>query len=87
VLCKYDNLFGFSLPYVMAIHQRPVGQAADRTYHLHVEFYPPNRTESKLKYTAGSEVGAGAFINDTLPEETAQRLRALVPLGPDLLVE
>lgn len=87
VLCKYDNLFGFSLPYVMAIHQRPVGRAADATYHLHIEFYPPNRTESKLKFTAGSEMGAGTFINDTLPEETAQQLRALEPFDPGLLPE
>jgi galactose-1-phosphate uridylyltransferase len=26
---------------------------------------------------AGSESGAGVFINDTLPEETAQALRAI----------
>lgn len=87
VLCKYDNLFGFSLPYVMAIHQRPVGPAADPAYHLHLEFYPPNRTESKLKYPAGSELGAGAFINDTLPEETAAQLRALAPHDPALLAD
>jgi UDPglucose--hexose-1-phosphate uridylyltransferase len=47
------------------------------TYHLHFEFYPPHRSATKLKYLAGSEAGAGAFINDTLPEETAPRLRAV----------
>jgi UDPglucose--hexose-1-phosphate uridylyltransferase len=87
VTCKYDALFGFSLPYVMAIHQRPVGDAADHAYHLHFEFYPPNRTESKLKYTAGSEAGAGTFINDTLPEETAAILRSREPLDPSRLTE
>ncbi len=80
VLAKYDRLFGFSLPYVMAIHQAPVGTDASDAYHLHFEFYPPNRTESKLKYLAGSETGAGAFINDTLPEETASKLRSLEPM-------
>lgn len=82
VLLKYDHLFGYSLPYVMAIHQRPTGTGDYSGYHLHIEFYPPNRTESKLKYLAGSEAGAGAFINDTLPEETAERLRALEPRDP-----
>jgi UDPglucose--hexose-1-phosphate uridylyltransferase len=78
VLTKYDALFGFSLPYVMAIHQRPT--AGDHEgYHLHIELYPPHRTATKLKYLAGSEAGAGAFINDTLPEETARRLRELEP--------
>jgi UDPglucose--hexose-1-phosphate uridylyltransferase len=80
VLLKYDHLFGFSLPYIMAVHQRPTSTADHSAFHLHFEFYPPNRTESKLKYLAGSEAGAGAFINDTLPEETAGRLRLLDPL-------
>jgi UDPglucose--hexose-1-phosphate uridylyltransferase len=79
VLAKYDRLFDFSLPYIMAIHQRPLGADASDAYHLHFEFYPPNRTATKLKYLAGSEAGAGAFISDTLPEETAARLRELEP--------
>jgi UDPglucose--hexose-1-phosphate uridylyltransferase len=79
LLRKYDALFGFSLPYMMAIHQRPTDGAAHSGYHLHVEFLPPNRTADKLKYLAGSETAAGAFINDTLPEETAPRLRELEP--------
>lgn len=64
----YDRLFGFSLPYIMAMHQHPSSR-------FHVEFYPPYRTADKLKYLAGSEAGAGAFINDTLPEVSAERLR------------
>jgi UDPglucose--hexose-1-phosphate uridylyltransferase len=79
VLAKYDALFGFPLPYIMAVHQRPTDGGDHDAYHLHVEFYPPNRTERKLKFLAGSEAGAGAFINDTLPEETAERLRGLAP--------
>jgi UDPglucose--hexose-1-phosphate uridylyltransferase len=75
VVRAYDGLFGFPLPYVMAIHQRPTDGAAHDAYHLHLEFYPPLRSAEKLKYLAGSEAGAGAFINDTLPEETAARLR------------
>ena len=82
VLMKYDALFGFSLPYIMAVHQRPTDGGGHEGYHLHIEFYPPNRTETKLKYLAGSEAGAGAFINDTLPEETARRLRGLEPQDP-----
>ena len=30
----------------------------------------------RLKYLAGSELGAGVFTADTLPEEKAQELRA-----------
>ena len=46
--------------------------------HLHVEFYPPLRTAAKLKYLAGSEQGAGTFISDTLPEESAAKLREAI---------
>ena len=74
----YDRLFDFSLPYIMSVHQRPTDGADRDDYHLHLEFYPPNRTATKLKYLAGSEAGAGAFINDTLPEETAPQLRAAI---------
>jgi UDPglucose--hexose-1-phosphate uridylyltransferase len=46
--------------------------------HLHVEFYPPLRTAEKLKYLAGSEQGAGTFISDVLPEESAANLREAI---------
>ncbi len=82
VVRKYDALFGFTLPYIMAIHQRPTDGGDHEGYHLHIEFYPPNRTETKMKFLAGSEAGAGAFINDTLPESTAERLRSLEPRDP-----
>ena len=49
--------------------------------HVHVEFYPPLRTAEKLKYLAGSEQGAGTFISDTLPEESAPALRAAIADG------
>ena len=79
LLVGYDRLFGFSLPYMMVMHQAPTD---DKDYegvaHFHVEFYPPNRTAEKLKYLAGSEQGAGAFIVDALPEQTAQTLRQAV---------
>jgi UDPglucose--hexose-1-phosphate uridylyltransferase len=82
VLMKYDALFGFSLPYMMGIHQRPTDGGDHDGYHLHVEFLPPNRTADKLKYLAGSETSAGAWITDTVPEETAIQLRDLEPRDP-----
>jgi UDPglucose--hexose-1-phosphate uridylyltransferase len=79
VLSGYDELFGFPMPYVMSMHQAPADEGQHQAVsHLHLEFTPPHRTETKLKYLAGSELGAGAFINDTAPEETAARLRAAV---------
>ncbi len=64
-------------PYVMAVHQAPTAPPLGRG-HLHVEFYPPLRTAEKLKYLAGSEQGAGTFISDMLPEESAAELRRAI---------
>src|SRR5436309_3220678 len=51
--------------------------------HLHIEFYPAYRMPGRLKYLAGSEIGAGVFTADTLPEEKVQELRAVeVDLDP-----
>lgn len=79
ILAKYDNLWGFSLPYMMVIHQKPTDGREHDYYHFHIEFYPPYRTPEKLKYLAGSESGAGVFINDTLAEEKAAELREAKP--------
>lgn len=78
VLTAFDRLFDVSFPYIMALQQAPTDGANYEFYRFHIEFYPPMRTATKLKYLAGSESGAGMFINDTLPEEKAVELRALV---------
>lgn len=78
ILTAYDRVFDISFPYIMAMHQRPTDGGDYPHYHFHIEFYPPLRTATKLKYLAGSEAGAGMFINDTLPEEKAAELRNLI---------
>lgn len=77
---KYDNLFGFVFPYIMCIHQQPTDGAGEDYSHFHIEFYPPYRTENKLKYLAGSEAGAGAYINGSLAEDKAEELRNTEPV-------
>ena len=77
VVARYDALFGEPFPYVMVFHAAPLGEEA--TFHFHVEFYPPRRTRDKLKFLAGTELGAGTFVVDALPEETAKALRAALP--------
>jgi UDPglucose--hexose-1-phosphate uridylyltransferase len=78
VLVAFDKLFEISFPYMMVMHQRPADGLSYDFYHFHIEFYPPLRSPNRLKYLAGSETGAGMFINDTLPEEKAAELRAHV---------
>jgi UDPglucose--hexose-1-phosphate uridylyltransferase len=76
----YDALFDRPFPYVMVVHQAATEPAPESGAggHVHVEFYPPLRTADKLKFLAGSEQGAGTFIADTLPEESAVRLREAI---------
>jgi UDPglucose--hexose-1-phosphate uridylyltransferase len=71
----YDEHFGFSTPYVMAMHQAPTDGEEWPEAHLHIEFYPPHRRADRLKHLAGVEIGAGTFVNDTKPEDTAAQLR------------
>ncbi|HUQ40588.1 MAG TPA: galactose-1-phosphate uridylyltransferase [Acidimicrobiales bacterium] len=76
----YDALFGFSLPYVMALHQAPTDDGECQAFsHFHVEFTPIHRSATKLKYLAGSELAAGAFISDVAPELAAAALRDALP--------
>ncbi|MBV8731100.1 MAG: galactose-1-phosphate uridylyltransferase [Acidobacteriia bacterium] len=78
VRMKYDNLFGFPMP-LMMILRHPPAKGDHPYFHFHIDFYPIQRSATKLKYLAGVETGAGTFLNDTVPEETARELRETEP--------
>ena len=46
-------------------------------WHLRISFHPLHRAQGRLKYLAGSESGAGAFLQDAEPETMAQALRGV----------
>jgi UDPglucose--hexose-1-phosphate uridylyltransferase len=66
----YRGIFRTSAPYVMSMHQAPTddGQWLSVS-HLHIELTP-------LGPMAASQVGAGSFIGDCLPERASAELRA-----------
>jgi UDPglucose--hexose-1-phosphate uridylyltransferase len=74
VLARFDALYDLALPYVAAWQQAPVDSDRDLAY-LHLRLCSIRRAPGKLKFLAGSELGAGAFLNDVLPEDIADRLR------------
>jgi UDPglucose--hexose-1-phosphate uridylyltransferase len=74
VLHRLDALYDRPLPYIAAWHQAPVRSGRDLAW-LHLEVFSVLRTKDKLKYLAGSESGMGVWINDTTPEQIAERLR------------
>lgn len=77
VLLKYEALWQRPFPYLMAWYQGPTDGAAHPETQLHAQFLPPYRTRDRLKYLAGTELGAGMFAMDALPEEKAAELQAL----------
>jgi UDPglucose--hexose-1-phosphate uridylyltransferase len=89
VTAGMDALFDREFPYMMAIHQAPVnGPNVEADYHFHIEFYPPLRSKSKLKYLASSESGAWAPCNPTAVEDTAVDLRnAILKVQGDMRLE
>ena len=83
VLLKYYGLWDRPLPYLMAWYGAATDGEAHPEAHLHAELYPPYRTRDRLKYLAGTELAAGWFAMDTLPERTAHELRQVdVRLDP-----
>ena len=78
---RTDHGSPVELPYIAGWHQAPVrtGREVSR---LHLQITSVLRAPGTLKYLAGSEAGAGAFVNDTLPEETAADLRERQPHDP-----
>ena len=78
VRMKYDSLFGFPMPLMMVLRQRPA-RGEHPYFHFHIEIFPIQRSATKLKYLAGVETGAGTFLNDTVAEDKARELREAEP--------
>jgi UDPglucose--hexose-1-phosphate uridylyltransferase len=77
VLLKYEGLWQRSFPYLMVWYQAPTDAQAHPETQLHAQFYPPYRTRERLKYLAGTELGAGMFAMDALPEAKAFELQQI----------
>ncbi|MFD6108637.1 galactose-1-phosphate uridylyltransferase [Streptomyces yangpuensis] len=75
LLRRFDRLFGSAAPtpYIAAWHQAPLIGGGELA--LHLELFTVRRSADKLKYTAGTEAGMDAFMNDVAPEAAARRLR------------
>jgi UDPglucose--hexose-1-phosphate uridylyltransferase len=76
VVRRYDALWNLRMPYVLAVHQAPVGDHPH--YPFHLELHPPLRAPGLLKYLAGPEVGGGSMTNESDPDEKAAELRDAV---------
>lgn len=82
VTAAFDKIYDRHFPYMMCLHQTPVNEKkyadAENYYAFHIEFYPPLRAKDKVKWYAGSEMGAGAAANPLDVDECAAILRNLI---------
>ena len=76
-LLKLDGRWQRPMPYILAFYQAPTDGGEHLETHVRVEIYPALRMRDRLKYLAGSEIGAGVFTADTLPERSAMELRGV----------
>jgi UDPglucose--hexose-1-phosphate uridylyltransferase len=78
----FDKIYNRLFPYMMCMHQTPVNEKkyadAENYYAFHIEFYPPLRASDKIKWYAGSEMGAGAAANPLDVDECAKILRSKI---------
>ena len=77
VLLKYDGLWEQAVPVPpgRSTRRRPTASRIPEA-HLHIEFYPALPHAGTGSSTSpGSELGAGVFTADTLPEEKAAELQ------------
>ena len=77
VVMKFDAMWERPFPYILAVHQAPTDGVDHPEAHLHAEFYPAFRMPGRLKYLAGSEIGAGVFTADTVPEQKVTELQGV----------
>lgn len=78
-LVAYDRLFGFPLPYVLAIHQAPTDDGQWQSVsHLHVELKPPHLSRGETRRPYPPELAGGVHVNPGVPERSAEQLRAAV---------
>lgn len=75
VLLKYEGLWQRPFPYLMTWYQAPTDGQQHPETQLHAQFCPPYRTRERLKYLAGTELGAGMYAMDVLPELKAAELQ------------
>jgi UDPglucose--hexose-1-phosphate uridylyltransferase len=80
VVARYDRLYDEPLSYLMVCSEAPADDDGEPVadWHLSFEFLPPNRGPDRLKVRASVETAAGFFINDTIPEESAATLAAVL---------
>ena len=76
-LRRLDRLWNRPMPYLMTVNQAPSDEGPHPEWTVRIEICPIRRAPDKLKFLAGTELGAGVFANDIAPEAAAATLRSV----------
>jgi UDPglucose--hexose-1-phosphate uridylyltransferase len=77
VLERLDRLWDMPMPYLLTLNQAPFDNKDHPEWTLRIEICPVRRSRDKLKFLAGTELGADVFASDVLPEVAAEQLRSV----------
>jgi UDPglucose--hexose-1-phosphate uridylyltransferase len=82
VLARLDRLYGQPLPYMLWLNQRPAGvhgldaRTVEQAW-FNVEIVSPWRGPGVSRFIAAAEVASDEYFNPVVPEDLAERLRAV----------
>jgi len=71
----YNCLYGFELPFMMSLHQKPTESREYPGFRFYVKFTPLHRGRDNIKYCATCETVGNAHCNPSYPEQRAEELR------------
>jgi UDPglucose--hexose-1-phosphate uridylyltransferase len=74
-LRRLDRLFARPMPYLLTVNQAPTDGEPHPEWVVYVAIWPIRRHADRLKYLAGTELAAGVFAGDVLPEAAAAALK------------
>jgi UDPglucose--hexose-1-phosphate uridylyltransferase len=77
VLQRLDRLWDMPMPYLLTLNQAPFDRKDHPEWTLRLEIWPVRRARTKLKFLAGTELGADIFASDVMPEAAAAQLRSV----------
>jgi UDPglucose--hexose-1-phosphate uridylyltransferase len=76
-LRRLDRLFARPMPYLLTVNQAPTDGELHPEWVVYVAIWPIRRHADRLKYLAGTELAAGVFAGDVLPEAAAHALKGV----------
>ena len=77
VFGRLDALFEQPLPYMMWLNQRPTVSTGFEDAWFNIEVVSPWRSAGVQRFIAAAEVACDEYFNPVIPEDLADRLRAL----------